>query len=261
MLGRYTLRYRNLSEIRPLRFLVATGVFAVVAASALPASAQVTVIASNGNLFQTSGLSAVATTGSDMDGMLVTANFVNGTSETRAWADISSGVGGVSGTGWLLQASGNTIGAGAWVLGSTNAIGISSIVLNGAPGRTIFDRTFGNAIGTPGSSNGRDFDVTFGLANFAITAEYTNILRLNQDPPVGDLYTTLRITFTSPAGGFARQSPTQGRFLRFTQDTDNAAVGAPINPVPTGAPEPGTLALLAIGAVGFGGFAMRRKKA
>jgi hypothetical protein len=217
------------------------------------ASAQVSVIASNGTVFQTTGLSSSSTNGAQMDGMQVTANFVGGGSQTLNWADLSATTGGVTGTGWALSNTGaTTYDSGSWLLTNTSAAGISSLVLNGAPGNTIFDRTFGGAEGTPNSAAGLDFAVTSGLGSYAIQAEYTNILRVGSANPVGDLYTTLIIRFNSPTAGF-----TSGSTMRFSADTDNAAAGAAI--VSTAAPEPGTLALLAVGGLGMVGIARRRK--
>lgn len=225
---------------------------AIVTLFALPASAQVSVTATNGTTYTTSGLSSATTNGAQMNGMLVTANFVGGTSQTVTWAALTSTTGGVTGTGWYLSNTGSTTYAdGGWNLGNTSALGITSLVINGAPGNTIFDRTFGGATGTPGSDIGKDFAVTSGLGSYAIQAEYSNLLRVGTATPVGDLYTTMTIRFTSPAAGF-----TSGSTLHFSADTDNAAAGASI----TAVPEASTFALVGTLISLAGGVAIIRSR-
>ncbi len=254
------------AEIYTRRFALypALAVASVVALSATPASAQpVTITATNGTLFTTTAMSAFTTLGSDMAGMLVTATFIDTTSQTLTWTDVVAGTGGVTssnfagaGTFWRVWCQGDSSGSGNWFIYNNTGLGMTSLVFNGVPGRTTFDRTLPTP-GTPGSATGADFAITLVNPGGAVpvSAQYTNILRLGTNAPVGDEYTMLRLTFTG-AGGI----PGANKTVRFTQDTDNAA--SAIVTVQTGAPEPGSLALAGLLLPILGGVvANRRRKA
>lgn len=201
------------------------------------------VTANNGSGQTTSGITGFQTFGTDMDGMLVTATFSDSTSQSIGWTD--AGGGSALGTGWSLAMSGDSFTA-TWTLANVGNLAIKSILLNGIPGKTVFDRT-NPSPGTTDSAQGRDFEVV-GTNNFDVKVTYFDILSIGNAAPVGDEYTKVLIEFTND-GGFSSDSR-----LQFRMDTDNATTE--IRDVP----EPATCTLLGIGIAGFVGYRARRRK-
>ena len=194
------------------------------------------------------------TTGNTMDGMTVTAKYQDGSETTGVWGDNS----GASGAGWSLTMNDYT--ANTWNLapysGSTwwiftydnnqnsNKV-ITSLIIDGKPGNTVFDYIL-EAVGatdyhTPGSYDGR-LIYTDNTNNppLLVDVEYSNYVTLN-GIYWGDLYHTISFDF-SKSGGL-----TQGVF-KFSLDTDN------VNPVP----EPATMLLFGIGAMSIAAFRKRK---
>jgi hypothetical protein len=199
-----------------------------------------------GTIYATSAINNYQTYGDNMSGMTVTVTFADGSSETAYWAATGIGSGSASGTLWSLAESGDTFG-GIWTLTNNNSSPITSLSIDAGTGDTVFD-VWNDASGTPGSEMGWAFD-RISSNNFDVNATYMNSIALSGNPPVGDLYRNLLLSFAEPTG-----APT-GLFgiLEFISDTDNLSISGDINP----APEPASMLLLILGIAGLAG--LRRK--
>jgi hypothetical protein len=151
--------------------------------------------------------------------------------------------GGALGTNWSLTETGDT-DTQQWSLVNSTGLGLTKLVIDGGPGKTVFDRTFGGNVGTPGTGLGRDFNVTAGLqSSDNILAIYHDQVAVVPNPPVGDIFRSLEIDFQN-AGGFA-----SGRTLNFIADTDSTVDVL----FPFAIPEPGSLLLFGVAALGLAG--------
>lgn len=178
------------------------------------------------------GLTGFATNGAMMGGTTITAYFEGGFSQALVWAPTGAVSGGVSGTGWALNQSGDTFGSMSWAFTNTGAGTLTRLVLDGTTGFTIFDVTNPNP-GTPDSASGANW--VSDLANDAsVVVTYRNPTTVNGNAFVGDLYQVVDIDFT----------PIQGTRLdfNFRQDTDNDSRLL--------TPEPSMLALFGLGLIG-----------
>lgn len=194
------------------------------------------------------GLTGFATTGAQMAGLLVTATFSSGYSQTLAWATTGTQSGGVSGSGWGLSVTGDTFSSAFNYTVDATRGQLTNLILNasGSNQVTLFDTTFNNQVGTPNSASGLTFAVSSGCASCNVTATYSNVVAIVGSAAVGDLFHILSLTFvngTGPTAAFA-----------FRQDIDN---DSRLN---TGfVPEPGAVSLLALGLLAMGAMVRRRK--
>jgi hypothetical protein len=163
---------------------------------------------------QATTLTGFATEGDMMQGMRVTASFLNGTSESLLWTATGDNSGGVLGTGWSLTQAGNTYGS-PWTFSNTG-LGISSLAIDAVPGNTVFDTYpfLDGPLQTDGSAEGWSFQVTGGPGpNSFAYADPIDISR-------GDLFGTLSLYWTT---GFAGT-------MQFIADTDSGSGSDPVQP-------------------------------
>lgn len=169
---------------------------------------------------QATTLTGYATYGNMMSGMRVTANFLDGSSQTLTWGATGSISGGVFSNTWSLTQSGNTYApdnsnpeAAAWIL-SNYGSGITSLVIDAIPGNTVFDNLYevNTPLQTPGSERGWPFQVVSGLA-----PSYVNY-SVPIDISYGDLFGKLSLYWS---GGFTGS-------LSFFADADSGTSSDPV---------------------------------
>jgi hypothetical protein len=209
--------------------VLALGTIAVLSSNA--AFATITYVTDATTTSSIPGLTGYATTGAMMNGMSVQAVFSGGVNQTLSWAATGAASGGVTGSGWGLSLNGDSFG-GNWLFTIDANAGLGqllSLVLNGNPGYTVFDRNWSPYPGTPDSADGMDFNFVSGFTGDA-TVTYSDEVYVGANAPVGDLWHMLTVDFGAggPRAGFA-----------FVQDTDNDARYA--------APEPTSLAIVGLG--------------
>ncbi|NEX19701.1 hypothetical protein G3480_05125 [Thiorhodococcus mannitoliphagus] len=162
------------------------------------------------------------TTGAMIEGLEVTAFFSNGASESLSWASSDAASGGVMGSGWSLTQSGDTFRS-AWTLSmdapstssTDRAPSIARLVLNAAPGRSVFDVdvTDQDGSGTAGSKAGGAFALEGQRQGLAVT--YSDQVAIGNQRALGDLYNTLTLEFSETSFFSAGQS------LNFVADMDS----------------------------------------
>lgn len=170
-----------------------------------------------------------AVNGELMTGLQVTATFADTTTQTAVWVPGAGGSqqGQANGTNWFLSEIGDTQ-TGTWTLSNTTGQGITKLEIVGGDvgGEVIFDTTLGSGK-TPGSGAGQTFTVTGGTSVATVSYAYSGLVALPSSAPVGDLFTTLTINFTSGGGLLT------GTTLEFKADTDLCVDYGAFGPVET----------------------------
>jgi hypothetical protein len=126
--------------------------------------------------------------------------------------------------------------------------GLVSLLFQGLPGFTVFDRAFGAITGTSGSELGIDAMGTTSPATVNGAATYINLVATLGNPPVGDLFSQVLINFEGPLPA--------GATAAWIMDTDNIGLrgGQPGSDIP----EPSSIALVLTGAPLIGASRFRR---
>lgn len=178
------------------------------------------------------------TTGAMIEGLEVTAYFSGGGVETKSWIVNAPESGGVIGTGWSLSQSGDTFKS-AWTLSMDGASAsstdtpraIAKLVLNAAPGGSVFD-VQPRGTGTQGSELGGAFELQSDYEGLSVT--YSDRVAIGGRSPVGDLYNTLTLAFG------AENRFSAGQSLKFVADMDNLITleSQAVEPIPDGAAVP-----------------------
>lgn len=189
-------------------------------------------------------LTGFSTTGSMMDGMVVTATFSDSTTQSAVWGTTGAGSGAASAAGFSLAMSGDTFSS-PWTLDNLYAGGaLMTLTVEARAGKTVFDTILDPTM-SPGSARGNPFAYTPDPNSYPdARVVYRDQLSIG-GTFYGDLYLTMFADFGS---GLA-----SGSSLSYIADTDNVPVDRPIDPVP----EPSTLALLGLG--GAAAWLARRK--
>ena len=164
-----------------------------------------------------------ATLGSDLPGMLVTATFDDGSSETMVWEQILNARGGVSTTGFSLLFAGRDFDL------NTSRI-VSSLLLQAGLGNAVWDTIYGQSVDDPentvGTTGGYPFEVKGGdPVDGEINVTYSGVFEVAGNPRGSDAFTDMFVDFTSLVGGGVT-----GLFS-FNSDLDSLEVAGDLTPI------------------------------
>jgi hypothetical protein len=240
----------------------------------------------------TPGIDKFNVKGADMVGMKVTAYFSDGSSCSGSWSATGGDSGGPGVTApagfgyWALDESGDTFIIGHWSVINLNFAGLwmTRLTVDAGPGKVVFDLNVdaagnmksgygdleaspptGDSEGTFMSATGHTFEPYNAPTSYQgadtsqtlhVHTTYSNEVQLGAAPPVGDLWTTLDLTFIHPNVGDAPGLPDGDMFL-FQADTDTA-LNLQQGPPPV--PEPSSLVLLGGLLTAGAGYLRARKR-
>ncbi|GAB1342843.1 PEP-CTERM sorting domain-containing protein [Gemmatimonas sp.] len=211
-----------------------------------------------GTTYSSDPLNTYTTFGQYMLGMNMTWTFDDGSFDSAVFApfigpsnDLMAGVK-KNGLMFGLEWNDDTF-MDSWFADNKTGKTISSIRLNGQPGKVVFDCGWTSngcaAVGDPemliGSTNsarGRSFQVGFTIGtSMAITGEYANLVGLGGAEPVGDIFEQFTMRFTN---GFVNNG-----YVGFLLDTDNTSgvITRRVPPPVSTVPEPTSSALMLLG--------------
>lgn len=218
----------------------------VLAVTCSQAPAGVIVNFDGGTTQITPQIDSIFTSGADMDGMAVTAFFLSGGSETSIWSTTGAQSGAAAGTGWSISYSGPDTGnpsGNPFIIESTG-VPLSRLWIDAGTGMTVFD-TNSSIIGTPGSSTGLTALEKGNPLGLSVIATYRDQVALDGSSPVGDLYRSLHLEFTS--------APLLNGTYSLGLDTDTAT--GSVNAIP----EPSSFAILLTATAGIAVLELRRR--
>lgn len=212
-----------------IRYLIAAAMGATLAAADAN-SASINVVTDDTNVLTTSGLTGFQTDGDDMAGMVVTANFSNTASETLVWSVTGADSGGVNGSLFSLDLSGDSFSAGWNLLNKNPGVLLTDLTIDAGPGDTVFDIEPSGAAGTStvGSAQGAPFSEQSAPLSGDITATYSNPVQLTGETPVGDIYAMLMADFVDLTDGGLLFD----ELFTFRADTDNLMISGDLRAVP-----------------------------
>ena len=223
------------------------GVFAATTASAATVSIQT--FETDAVVMQHGIRADTGTTGADLGGMVVTAGYADGSSESLTWAafDNRYNFGGASGTGFDIE-------FGWRYFEVTTQTAIHSLTFEAGLGNAIFDlHTPGGHFNTPGTKGGFDFYLDSSDTNEGeVAVSYSGAVTLAGSERGIDTFTTMMIDFTGLEGGALTD------MVRFNSDLDSLLVAGDLTPVDVAnVPLPAGLPLL---LAGLGLLGLQRRK-